>query len=98
MVQFVFSHGIDEVFVVTQILIAAFALFLLGLSVKAYKNTGVRKIVYLIIAFALFAFQHILNYIDQSVVDILPDDVRYVIFAIVTLSIMGMFFLAILKK
>lgn len=98
MVQFVFSHGIDQVFVVTQILIAAFALFLLGLSVKAYKNTGVRKIVYLIIAFALFAFQHILNYIDQSVVDILPDDVRYVIFAIVTLSIMGMFFLAILKK
>ncbi len=98
MVQFIFSHGIDEIFAITQILIVVFALFLLGISVKAYKNTGLKKIIYLIIAFALFAFQHILNYVDQSVVDILPDDIRYVIFAIVTLSIMGMFFLAILKK
>ena len=98
MVQFVFSHGIDEVFAVTQILIAICALFLLVLSVKAYKNTGLKKIVYLIVAFSLFATQHIINYVDQSVVDILPDDVRYVIFAIISLAIMGMFVLAILKK
>jgi len=98
MVEFIFSQVSSEVFTITQILIAICALFLLALTLKAYKNTGLRKMIYLIIAFGLFAFQHIFNYVDQAVLDIVSDDIRYVIFAITTLCIMGMFFLAILKK
>ena len=94
----VFSPISSEAFLIAQILITICALFLLTLSIKAYKNTGLRKLIYVAIAFVLFAIQHILNYVDQAVVDIMPDDMRYLLFAIMTLAIMGMFFLAILKK
>lgn len=88
----------SEAFLIAQIMITICALFLLGVTIKAYKNTKLRKLIYVAVAFVLFAVQHILNYVDQAVADIMPDDVRYLSFALMTLSIMGMFFLAILKK
>lgn len=88
----------SEAFLVAQILITICALFLLGVTIKAYRNTRLQKLVYVAIAFVLFAAQHILNYVDQAVADIMPDDIRYLLFTIMTLAIMGMFFLAILKK
>jgi len=88
----------SEAFLIAQILITICALFLLAITIKAYRNTRLRKLVYVAIAFVLFAVQHTLNYVDQAVADIMPDDIRYLLFAIMTLAIMGMFFLAILKK
>ena len=87
-----------EVFFAAQILIIIFALFLMALSITAYRNTSLKKIVYAIIAFALFAFQHVLNFIDAEEVDLIPDDIRYAIFSVITLTIMGLFFLSIVKK
>lgn len=88
----------SDVFIVSQILIVVIALVLMALSITAYRNTSLKKIIYAIIAFGLFASQHILNFIDGDVVDILPDDVRYALFSVITLSIMALFFLAIIKK
>jgi hypothetical protein len=88
----------SEAFLIAQILITICALFLLGISIKAYRNTRLRKLIYVAIAFVLFAIQHILNYVDQVVVHFMPDDIRYLLFSLMTLAIMGMFFLTILKK
>jgi hypothetical protein len=98
MVEFVFSPNTSLIFLITQILVTVAALFLVGLSVKAWKNTRLKKIIYLVIAFALFAVIHIFNYLDQAVVDVVSDDVRYVVFAIAEVAIMSMFVLAILRK
>lgn len=93
-----FSPLTSEVFIIAQVLVTICALFLLVLSFKAYQNTKLKKMIFIVIAFALFAIQHIINYVDQAVTDIMPDDIRYVLFAVITLAIMGMFFLAIVKK
>jgi hypothetical protein len=98
MVQFDLTPIDSEVFAITQILVIVCALFLMGLSIRAWKNTGVRKIIYLIIAFSLFAVQHVINYVDQTEVDFISDELRYVVFAVIQVVIMGMFVLAILKK
>ena len=88
----------SNVFTVSQVLDIATAFFLALLSVTAYRNSGLKKIRYAIAAFSLFAIQHIINYIDSSIVDIMPDDVRYALFSVITLAIMAMFFLAIVRK
>ncbi len=88
----------SEAFLIAQIIITICALFLLAITIKAYRNTRLQKLIYVAIAFVLFAAQHTLNYVDQAVVHFMPDDIRYLSFAIMTMAIMGMFFLAILKK
>lgn len=98
MVQFIFEHNSNLIFLISQILVAIVALFLLGLTIKSWKNTRLNKIIYVIIAFSLFAFVHLLNFIDHGIVDIISDDTRYVITSIADIAIMGMFVLAIIKK
>jgi hypothetical protein len=95
---FVFGEGTSEIFTITQIAVVIIALFLMAISIIAYRNSNLKKIIYAVIAFGLFAFQHVLNYTDAQIADILPDDVRYTIFSIITLAIMGLFFLAVIKK
>ena|SRR3989442_10889750 len=87
-----------EVFIVAQILIIIIALFLMMLAITAYRNTSLKKIVYAIIAFALFAFQHVINFISIEKVSFIPDDLRYAIFSVITLTIMVLFFLSIVRK
>jgi hypothetical protein len=87
-----------QVFLFTQILVTVVALFLTGLAVRAWKNTKLKKIIYVSIAFSLFAVIHIFNYADQAILDFVSDDLRHVIIAILELSIMGLFVLAIIKK
>jgi len=94
----VFDPINSEVFLVTQVLVTVVALFLMGVAVRAWKNTKLKKIIYVAIAFSLFAVIHIFNYVDQAVMDVVSDDLRHTIFAILELSIMGMFVLALLKK
>ncbi|HKU32330.1 MAG TPA: hypothetical protein VJR22_00605 [Candidatus Nitrosotalea sp.] len=57
-----------------------------------------KRIAFAIAIFALFAFQHIINFVDAKVGDIMPDDMRYAVFSSITLVIIGLFFLAIVKK
>lgn len=87
-----------QVFTVSQVLDIATAFFLALLSVTAYRNSGLKKIRYAIVAFSLFAIQHVINYVDSSIIGIMPNDVRHALFSVITLAIMAMFFLAIVRK
>lgn len=88
----------NNVYVIGQIAIVVIALFLTGLAVKAWKNTRLKKMVFLITAFGLFAITHLLGYVDQSLVNIMSDDVMYAMFSVTEIAIMLMFVFAILKK
>ena len=98
MTEFVFSHITSMVFIVSQLLIVISAIVLLAITIRAYKMTRYRKMIYVIIAFSLFAVQHTINFVDQGLADIMSDDIVFAIAGVVQLAIMAMFFLAIVKK
>ena len=98
MTEFVFEPVNSMTFIISQVAVMVVALFLTALSVKAWKNTGLKKILYLIIAFGLFAITHAINYLDESVVNFMPDDARYAMFAVTEIIIMLMFVFAVIKK
>lgn len=68
------------------------------ISISIYRNKNLKRIAFAIVIFALFAIQHIINFIDAKVVDIMPDDMRYTLFSSMTLAIILLFFLSIVKK
>ena len=86
------------VFTATQLLDVGVAIILAAIALTAFRTTGIKKIVFAIVAFTLVAVQHVINYIDSSVTDFMPDDIRYILFSAITLAIMLMFFLAIVRK
>jgi len=81
--------------------IGAFSLLLLALSISAYRRTGMRRLIYAASAFGLFAVQLFLEYAEDNVAsfeasfEILLDAV---IFPGITLSILVLFFLAIVSR
>lgn len=89
---------VSDVFLISQIGIVVVALFLVGLTIQAWKNTGIKKMIFLIIAFSLFAIVHITTYVDEGVINIMPDDLRYAMFGVTDIAIMMMFVFAVLKK
>ena len=80
-----------------KIAIAAFSLLLLGLSISAYKKTALKRILYVAIAFGLFAIQMFFDYLEDAVEGF---DTAYsdIIFYGITLAILVLFFLAIVRK
>jgi hypothetical protein len=95
---FSFGPGFSEIFTVTQISIIVISILLMILSITIYRNKNLKRIAFAIAIFALFAIQHIINYVDAKVIDIMPDDMRYTIYSSMTLVIVVLFFLAIVKK
>jgi hypothetical protein len=95
---FSFGPGFSEVFTVTQISIIALSILLMALSITIYRNKNLKRVAFAIAIFALFAIQHIFNFIDAQVVDIIPDNMRYDIFSSITLVIIVLFFLSIVRK
>ena len=93
-----FSQITDQIFIDENIVVIACAVFFMFISAKAYKNTHEKKTIYLIAAFVLFAFQHIFLYVDYALSDFVADDIRHIVFGITTITIMVMFFLAIIRK
>ena len=77
--------------------IAAFSLLLLGLSISAYRNTHVRRLVYAAVAFGLFSLQLFFDYLEDAVPAF---DTPYsdIIFFGITLAILVLFFMAIVRK
>lgn len=80
-----------------KIAIAAFSVLLLGLSISAFKKTGLKKIVYAAIAFGLFAVQMFFEYAEDTV-KALDQPFNDVIFTGFTLGILVLFFMAIVRK
>lgn len=95
---FSFGPGFSEIFTVTQISIIVISILLMILSITIYRNKNLKRIAFAIAIFAIFAIQHIINYVDAKVIDIMPDDMRYALYSSMTLVIIVLFFLAIVKK
>lgn len=82
---------------IVDLAIMVFSLLLLGLSIIAFKNTGLKKILYAAGAFALFAISLFLEYAEESI-DFLKDFDFDIIGSIITLGILILFFIAIVKR
>jgi hypothetical protein len=80
-----------------KIAIAAFSLLLLGLSISAYKKTALKKILYAAVAFGLFAIQMFVDYLEDAF-EAFDTPYTDVIFFGITLTILVLFFMAIVRK
>jgi hypothetical protein len=88
------STGIENVL---KIVIGAFSLLLLAISISAYRKTGFKKIVYAIVAFALFGIQALFDFLADNV-KFLSTAYNDVILLTMTLAILVLFFLAVVKR
>ena len=77
--------------------IIAFSLVLFGVSINAYRTTGLKKLAYAAVAFALFAIQLFVEYADD-VYNFIDDQQTDIILSSVTLGILILFFIAIVRK
>jgi hypothetical protein len=81
-----------------QAAIGIFSLLLLGLSILAYRRTGLKKIIFAAIAFSLFAIQLILESLEETIGILEEPPVGDILSASMTLAILVLFFLAIVRK
>ena len=91
---------IEEAFGISnglEIAIGIFSLVLFALAITAYRNTKIKKILFAAAAFGLFGIQLLVDsledyvgFLDGQYVDILGP--------IITLTILVLFFVAIVKK
>ncbi len=76
--------------------ITVISLLLLALSITAYRKTRLRVTIYAIIIFALFAIQQFIDYLD-NVIPALDNPITDVVISSLTLTILALFFLAIVR-
>ena len=76
--------------------ITVISLLLLALSVTAYRKTRLKITIYAIIIFALFAIQQFIDYLDNIIVA-LDNPITDVVVSSLTLTILALFFLAIVR-
>jgi len=81
---------------IINLAIMIFSIILFALAITAYKNTKVKKIAFAAAAFALFAIQLGIEYLDEAV-HLLEDQVDIVL-SLITLGIVLLFFFAVVKK
>ncbi|AJZ75882.1 hypothetical protein [Candidatus Nitrosotenuis cloacae] len=89
--------GNIEISGIIDLAIMVFSLLLLSLSLIAFKNTGLKKILYAAGAFGLFAVSLFLEYAEESTDFLGGIDIDFVGSAI-TLGILILFFIAIVKR
>ena len=78
--------------------IVAFALVLFALSITAYRNTRIKKILFAAAAFALFAIQLFVDSIEDYLLEFLDESITGIILKLMTFAILVLFFVAIVKK
>ena len=79
---------------ILELIVGIFALFLFALSISAYKTIHLKKLIFAIAAFGLFAVESFIDYLE----DILPIlDTPYIdiLLAFISLAILVLFFLGI---
>ena len=77
--------------------IVAFALVLFALSITAYRNTRIKKILFASAAFGLFAIQIFVDSIE-SYLNFLDENITGIILKLMTFVILVLLFVAIVKK
>ena len=70
---------------------------LLALSISAYRNTGIKKILYAIVAFALFAAYLFYEYLEDVFI-FLAEGYSDIILPSMIFGVLVLFFLAIVRK
>jgi hypothetical protein len=88
----------DGIESIIQAAIGIFSLLLLGLSILAYKRTGLKKIIFAAIAFSLFAIQLILEALEETIGILEEPPIGDILSASMTLAILVLFFLTIVRK
>jgi uncharacterized membrane protein len=88
----------DSIEGIIQAAIGIFSLLLLGLSILAYRRTGLKKIIFAAIAFSLFAIQLILEALEETIGILEEPPIGDILSASMTLAILVLFFLAIVRK
>jgi len=74
-----------------------FSIFLMALSISAYRDTGARKIKYAIVAFALFAVFLFYEFLEHSFISI-ESPYTDIILPSAVLAIVFLFFLSAVSK
>ena len=82
---------------IIQLAIIGISLFLLGLTIKAYTTSGLKKILFAAGAFGLFSVNLFFEYAEETF-DWFEDTESEIITALIFLTILILFFLAIIKK
>jgi hypothetical protein len=82
---------------VIEFVIIGFALGLLALSLSAYRNSGMKRILFAAGAFSLFAIQLFVDYVKEFF-DFLNEDTTDIVQSLITLGILILFFMAIVKR
>ena len=82
---------------ILEIIVGIFALFLFALSLSAYKIIRLKKMIFAIAAFGLFAVESFIDYLED-VVPILDSPYIDLLLAIISLVILILFFLAFIKR
>lgn len=83
---------------VIKTVIVGFSGLLLGISILAYRRTGIKKMAFAAAAFSLFAVQLMYEYLEETVLHMLDTPYLDVVLSSMTLAILALFFIAILKK
>jgi len=91
---------IEETFGIGDILeigIGIFSLVLFALAITAYRNTGIKKILFAAAAFGLFGIQLLVDSLEDYI-EFLEEQYIDILVPLITLSILILFFVAIVKK
>jgi len=91
---------IEEIFGIgdgLEIGIGIFSLVLFALAITAYRNTGIKKILFAAAAFGLFGVQLLVDTFEDYI-DFLEEQYIDILVPLITLAILILFFVAIVKK
>ncbi len=80
-----------------EIGIGIFSIILFALSITAYRNTGIKKILFAAAAFGLFAIQLLVDSLEDYI-EFFEEGMTDILVALITLAILVLFFVAIVKK
>jgi len=80
-----------------EIGIGIFSIILFALSITAYRNTGIKKILFAAAAFGLFAIQLFVDSLEDYI-EFFEEGITDILVALITLAILVLFFVAIVKK
>ncbi len=80
-----------------EIGIGIFSIILFALCITAYRNTGIKKILFAAAAFGLFAIQLLVDSLEDYI-EFFEEGITDILVALITLAILILFFVAIVKK
>ncbi len=80
-----------------EIGIGIFSLVLFALAITAYRNTGIKKILFAAAAFGLFGIQLLVDSLEDYI-EFFEEQYIDILVPLITLSILILFFVAIVKK